>query len=66
MLCTTSFGFGLLSSSAILCASAAVVLVFLGGFVVRTRCPSMSKLRLGFFFPSIGSVAALALVGAIV
>ena len=49
----------------ILCASAEVVLVFLDGFVVRTRCPSMSKLRLGFSFPSIGSVAALALVGTI-
>ena len=25
------------------------------GFVVRTRCPSISKFRLGFSFPSFGS-----------
>ena len=28
---------------------------FLDGFMVRTRCPSISEFRLGFSFPSFGS-----------
>ena len=31
---------------------------FLDGFMVRTRCPSISKFRLGFSFPSFGSGGA--------
>ena len=32
-----------------------------GWSMVRTCCPSMSRLRLGFSFPSFGSLAVLAL-----
>ena len=42
-----------------------LTLFFLGGFMVRTRCPSISKFRLGFSFRLVGLVAALSLVGAI-
>ena len=41
-----------------------LILLFLGGFIVRTRCPSISKFRLGFSFSSFSSIAALAWFGA--
>ena len=34
------------------------ILFFLDGFMVRTRCPPISKFRLGFSFPSFGSGGA--------
>ena len=43
------FGFGLMRCFALALLSN---LLFLGGFMVRTRCPSISEFRLGFSFPS--------------
>ena len=50
--CADCFGFGLLGSCVMLCAGAAIEHLFLGGFIVRTRCPSICEFRLGFSFPS--------------